>query len=83
MKIHFITSYVPNSKFNLHRTCKFFHTYKLQYTHCFFQAKTANSASNLCFLQKKMKLSKQKKVTDISLYLWQLTLLKKNTTKDI
>ena len=39
-KIHFTTSYVPNSKFKLHRTCKFCHTYKLQHTHYFFQAKT-------------------------------------------
>ena len=41
MKIHFITSYVPNSKFKLHRTRKFCHMYELQYTHCFFRATTA------------------------------------------
>ena len=40
MKIHFKTSYLPNSKSNLHRTHKFYRTYELQYTHCFFQAKT-------------------------------------------
>ena len=27
---------VPNSKFKLHRICKFCHTYELQYTNCFF-----------------------------------------------
>ena len=42
----------------------------------------ANIASNLYFLQKKMKQFKRKKVTDISLNLWQVTLFKKNTTKD-
>ena len=41
MKIHFVASYVPNSKFKLHRTRKFCRTYGLQYTHCFFRAKTA------------------------------------------
>ena len=40
MKIHFITSYVPNSKYKLHRTRKFCRTYELQYTHCFLWAKT-------------------------------------------
>ena len=40
MKIHFITSYVPKSKFKLHRTYKFCRTYELQYAHCFFGAKT-------------------------------------------
>ena len=32
MKMHFITPYVPNSKFKLHRMCKFCRTYELQYT---------------------------------------------------
>ena len=32
---------MPNSKFKLHRTRKFYRTYELQYTHCFFWAKTA------------------------------------------
>ena len=35
MKIHFITSYVPNSKFKLHRTCKFCFIYELRYTQFF------------------------------------------------
>ena len=33
---------MPNSKSKLHRTCKFCCTYELQYTHHFFQAKTAS-----------------------------------------
>ena len=40
MKIHFTTSYVPNSKFKLYDTPKFWRTYKLKYMHCFFWAKT-------------------------------------------
>ena len=40
MKMHFITSYCPNSKSKLHRTRKFCRTYELQCTHCFFRAKT-------------------------------------------
>ena len=40
MKIHFITSTVPNSKFKLHRTRKFCRTYELLLTHCFLWAKT-------------------------------------------
>ena len=47
MKIHVITWYVPNSEFNLHRTCKFCSTYKLQYTHCFFWAKTVKILPNM------------------------------------
>ena len=39
MKMHFITPYVPNSKYKLHRTRKFCRTYELQYTHCFFPGK--------------------------------------------
>ena len=35
----FATSYVPNSKFKLHRMRKFCLTYELQYTHCFFRVK--------------------------------------------
>ena len=42
MKIHFITSYMPNSKFKLHCMHKFCRMYKLQYTHCFSKAKTEN-----------------------------------------
>ena len=42
LKIYFITSYFLNSKFKLHRMDKFFCTYKLQYTHCFFPGKDCN-----------------------------------------
>ena len=35
IKIRFIKSYVPNSKFKLHRTSKFCSTYELQYTQFF------------------------------------------------
>ena len=38
-KIHFITSYVLNSKSKVHRTRKFCRTYELHYTHCFFPGK--------------------------------------------
>ena len=48
MKIHFITSYVPNSKSKPHCMRKFCCTYKLQYTHCFFRAET--SKVNTCFM---------------------------------
>ena len=49
VKIHFITSYVPNSKFKLHRTHKFCRTYELQYTHCFFWEKTEDLSPLLHF----------------------------------
>ena len=39
--LHFITSYVPNSKFKPHHTGKVYHTYELQYMHCFLGAKIA------------------------------------------
>ena len=39
MKILFITSYMPNSKFKLHRIHKSCCTYELQYTHFFFSGK--------------------------------------------
>ena len=38
--LHFVTLDLPNSKFKLHRTHKSWDTYKLQYRHCFFGAKT-------------------------------------------
>ena len=40
-KIHFITSYLPSPKSKLHHMRKFCPKYKLQYTDCFFRAKTA------------------------------------------
>ena len=49
MKIHFITSYVTNSKFKLHRTHKFCRTYELRYTHCFLWAKTEDPSPLLHF----------------------------------
>ena len=39
--LHFITSCVPNSKFKPHHTGKVYHTYELQYMHCFLGAKIA------------------------------------------
>ena len=47
MKIRFITSYVPNSKFKLHRMRKFWRTYELQYMHCFFRAKTVCATTGI------------------------------------
>ena len=44
MKIHFITSYVPKSKFKLHHTRKICCPYELQYTHSFFRAKTTQGS---------------------------------------
>ena len=70
MKIHFITSYGPSSKFKLHSTHKFCRMYKLQYTHCFFRVKTA-------FVQfKKREIHPQ---SSVNFKLQPATLLKSNT----
>ena len=37
--LRFIAFYLANSKFKLYCMSKFFHTYELQYMHCFLRAK--------------------------------------------